>query len=282
MLLMLELLGVGFGLLAATFWGIGDYAGGLASRRLITTWVVLIANGAGLVFLMAFAIAGSEPLPSLGTLGLGLLAGLSGGAGILALFRAMAIGHMGIASPVSAVLTAAIPVAFAAILEGLPQLIQYLGFALALLGVWIVSMPSKGSTRTDGLSLAILAGVGFAGFKILMALVPEGSVFWPLVAARVGGFSLMALLVLKTGKFAGSVRSAFLLALISGALDSSGNAMYVLSTQAGRLDSAAVLSALYPAVTAFLAWILLKEKLGRTQVLGIVLMIVAIPLITLG
>ena len=68
---------------------------------------------------------------------------------------------------------------------------------------------------------------------------------------------------------------------VNGIIDIAGNAFYVLSAHAGRMDVAAVLGALYPASTVFLAWIFLKEKISRIQALGIALAFIAIVLFTL-
>jgi len=70
------------------------------------------------------------------------------------------------------------------------------------------------------------------------------------------------------------------LVLLAGTLDVAGNVFYVLATHAGRLDVAAVLSSLYPAVTVLLAAILLKERVTRLQAVGILVAVVAIPLIS--
>lgn len=274
-----ELLSLSFGLAAALAWGLGDFSGGLATRRVSVLWVILTSSVLGFVFYTLLGLLFREPFPAWSQLGLGLAAGVVGGLGIIALFRAMAVGHMGIVSPVSAVLTAGIPVVFSAVFQGLPGPLQMLGFALALAGVWVVSRPDATGARSDGLLLAVLSGFAFAGFKILTAQLPDGSVFWPLAAARVGGGVLMLLLFLGLRDRPKLVWAALPLAAFSGLLDSLGNVGFLLSAQTGRLDSAAVLSALYPAFTAVLAWVILKERLNITQIGGIALMLVAIPLI---
>lgn len=61
----------------------------------------------------------------------------------------------------------------------------------------------------------------------------------------------------------------------------SGTFLFLLATQSGRLDVAAILGSLYPAVTAILAMIITKEHLARIQVLGMILAVFAIALIAI-
>jgi drug/metabolite transporter (DMT)-like permease len=56
--------------------------------------------------------------------------------------------------------------------------------------------------------------------------------------------------------------------------------MFIAATRHGRLDVSAVLSALYPASTVILARMLLKEKISRTQAVGIVGALIAVMLIS--
>jgi uncharacterized membrane protein len=117
-----------FGLSASLCWGSGDFSGGLASRRANDLSVVIGDFTVGFVLLVMLALLWKEPFPSLVNLLWGGLAGVAGVLGLIAFYSALATGQMGIAAPVSAVLTAALPVLFSALTAGLPSLLQLAGF----------------------------------------------------------------------------------------------------------------------------------------------------------
>jgi len=276
-----SLLAILLALAAAAAWGTGDFTGGLASRRVDAFRSVLIAFSVGLVALLIVALARAEPLPPPADLAWGALAGLGGLLGILFLYRGFAAGRMGIVAPVSAVLTAAIPVVFNALTAGLPGRLQLAGFGFGLAGVWLLSRPEGSGGRPEGLGLAVLAGVGFAGFFIALGQVGETAVFWPLVAGRVAACAGLAAYMLAARRPMSPRDAPLGLLVPAGALDAAGNLFFLLAIQLGRLDVTAVLGSLYPAVTVLLAWLVLRERMTRLQVAGVGAAVAAIVLITL-
>jgi drug/metabolite transporter (DMT)-like permease len=208
------------------------------------------------------------------------VAGLAGAVGLVAFYQALAVGRMGIVAPIAAMLSAALPVLFGVLIEGLPGPLQLIGFVLAFIAVGLISGlgVAKGSTR--GLGLALLAGLGFGSFFILISRVSHGAVFWPLAAARLSSLLFLLAVVLFRRQKILPAKSVWPVVFLAGALDVAGNVFFVLATHAGRLDVAAILSSLYPAVTVLLAIIILKERVTRLQAIGIVIALVAIPLIS--
>ena len=211
----------------------------------------------------------------------GALAGILVMAGYGFLLRGFASGRMGIVAPVSGVLATAIPVIFATFTEGLPRGLQLLGFGLALVSIWMLSRPEKFGSRPAGLGLAFLAGAGFGGFFTALDQVAENAIFWPLAAGRLTACALMVVFAFSTGRsLIPQVPPLALLALL-GLLDVGGNLFFLLAVQIGRLDIAAVLASLYPAVTTILAWLINKEHMTRLQVIGAAVAVLAIALITI-
>jgi drug/metabolite transporter (DMT)-like permease len=191
----------------------------------------------------------------------------------------LAIGQMGIAAPVTAVLSAGLPVLFTALFHGLPTALKIAGFGLALAGVWLLSRPTHVSGLPAGFGLAVLSGFGFGGFLILIAQAGHATVLWPLAASKVASFATMVIVALATRQAARPAAGLLPLAFLAGVLDVAGNAFFMLAAHLGRLDVAAVLSSLYPASTVVLATIVLKERVTRIQAAGIVVALLAIPLI---
>jgi drug/metabolite transporter (DMT)-like permease len=270
---------VAYGLASALSWGAGDFSGGLASKRSPVLGVLLVGQAAGLVLLIAFAMVWSEPLPPRADLAWSMAAGLSGAAGLSALYRALAVGRMGVVAPVSAVLTATIPVLFGAITEGVPGPLKLVGFGLALVGIALIARTSDASGGRGGLGLALLAGSGFGAFFVLLHRGSATAIFWPLTAARLASVSLVLGVILLRRRMWAPQRARLPLVLLGGALDAGGNAFFALAGQAGRLDVASVLSSMYPASTVALAALLLGERTTRAQGLGITAALAAIVLI---
>ena len=274
------LLGIGFGLAAASSWGAGDYCGGLASRRTNVYGVVMVSQLVGLALLSALALVLAEPFPTLTDMAWAAIAGIGGAVGLSALYHGLATGPMGVVAPVAAVVSVILPLVFGLFLEGMPALPQLLGFGLALCSVWFITRTGSGShIQARELVLPVVAGLGFGVFFILIDHVSEAAVLWPLAAARVASVSALLVVILLTRQRARPAAGQLPLVLMSGVFDTGGNTFYALAARTGRLDIAAVLSSLYPAVTVILAWLILKERISRLQGFGLALAMIAVLLI---
>jgi drug/metabolite transporter (DMT)-like permease len=272
------------GLLSALSWGAGDFAGGLATRKLGPYRAVFYCDLLGLLLLLLVNAFYREAMPSTSAMMLAGLAGMCGSVGLMTLYYSMAHGQMSIAAPVSALFAAALPIIVGAIIQGLPTFVQFIGFGLALLAVWLIS---QGDTlnrlpldRLSDLRLPILAGLGFGSYFIIMhyATVGISSTVWPMIASRFAAtFMLFALVLLRRESFSVQ-RDAWGVVMVNATLDVGGNLFYLLALQSGRLDISAILSSLYPGATVILAWIFLKERITWSQWAGILTALLAIAL----
>ncbi len=278
-----SLFGLLFGLASALSWGTGDFCGGLATRRTPVRGVLIFSQLVGVFLLLALALVLSEPLPSMRPLIFGGLAGLCGACGLAALYSGLAAGRMGLVAPLTAVFAAALPVTAAFFSQGRPPWPQVIGFALAMLAVWLLAAGEGGAPlRARILVLSLIAGLGFGLFFILIARASDQALVWPLIGARLAAMTFLALTgLLHAARVRPELRQLPLI-VAAGVCDAGGNAFFALATRFGRLDVAAVLSSLYPAATVLLAWLILSEHLSTRQWTGLLAALGALALIAAG
>jgi len=233
-----------------------------------------------LLLVGGLALVLEEPIPPATDLVWGGAAGVAGATGGVALYRGLATGRMGVVAPVSAVITAAVPLVLGLFLEGLPGKQQLLGFGLAFVAVWLVSSTGDGNgIEPRELILPLAAGLGFGLFLTAMERAGEAAVLWPLTAARFASSCVLFFVVILNRSLAKLSVEHIPLMVLAGIFDTGGMAFYTLAAQVGRLDTAAVLSSLYPAATVLLARFVLVERLTRRQWLGVVVALAAVALI---
>jgi drug/metabolite transporter (DMT)-like permease len=269
-----------FGLTSAACWGAADFCGGVATKVTQVYRVIISSQLVSLLLLLVSALVLQESLPSVDQL---LLAGAAcsiGAIGMLALYRALAMGQMGVAAPVSAVVAAGVPVIAGSLIEGPPGTAQLIGFGLALVAVWFISRTGNSAIQWRDLGLPVIAGLSFGTFYVMIGSAGQNAVWWPLVAARIGSLSALFIVTLIKRQPRLVEKQTLGLVVLIGVLEVGGNACYILARQAGRLDVAAVLASLYPAVTVWLAWFFLRERMYRLQSIGVLAALAAIVLIS--
>ena len=279
---MNHMLGVIFAIASALVWGTGDFAGGLAARRINAFQVLALATSAGLGLLVALAIVVGETFPTLESVMWAIAAGLLGAVSLAAFYRGLALGRAAFVAPTAAVIGATIPVLFGTLLEGFPRLIQLSGMLVGVLGIWLVSRSYSDDRRVpnSGAFEAIVSGLGFGGFFVLIAQVEPGKVITPLIISK------SASVIVSLGVLLGRRESvppprANPLAIIAGLFDAGGNGFFLLAKQLTRLDVAGVISSMFPAATVLLSRVVAKEAVGRMQWFGIILCLAAVALISM-
>lgn len=279
----MNFLGVLSGISAALVWGGADFSGGIAARKQ-NQFQVLISTGiSGLIILVTATLIRGEGMLDLASICWAAVAGLCGSFGIAALYRGLSMGNTVGVAPVAAVISTGLPVIYSLIFEGSPKITQFIGFALALVGIWLTSGADSlklGGKAKESFILAFIAGMGFSGFFILIGQVEPGKIFSPLVVSR-SMTLIVAICMIYFQRI--SMPSIFSnpIALFAGALDAGGNVFYMLAIQYTRLDVAVVLSSLCPAFTVILAALILKEKLSSLHWLGVVICLLAAALIAI-
>src|SRR5215472_5319489 len=290
-----RMLPIVYSLISVLCWGTSDFTGGYASKRSDAFLITVCAHLSGSALMLTSALVTHAPVPDRASQLWALLAGTMGGTALAIFYRTLAGGKMGLTAPVAALIGAAIPTAFGMMTEGIPGKLPIVGFLLAAAGIWLISRPeerlpilSNGQPRTagdrkrpEGIATAVLCGVGFAGFMLAINQVGNSSVVWSAAYSRLASFVVVGLIVLARRQPIRLDRRDALLALLAGAIDVTGTALFIRADQTGRLDSAVVITSFYPAVTVILARLILKEHFHRWRALGILASLVAVPLIAL-
>ena len=268
-----------YSLAAVGVWGTSDFLGGVGTKRTNAFLFTTIVHVSGMLVVGAIAWMIHAPFPSAASVAWSMLAGGLGGLALVFFYRALSQGNMGLIAPVAAVLSASIPTVFTAFHEGFPGKLKILGFIFAGVGVWLISRTEGGSGRPEGIGVAILCGIGFAGFYMCVSRAGNANVLWVSSCSRLASFAITGTIVLF-GKYIAPVRRSVLgIAIIAGLLDISGTIAFVLASRTGRLDAAVVLSSLYPAITVLLARLFLNEHFSRARTLGMVAALAAVPMI---
>jgi len=268
-----------YSLTAVGVWGASDFLGGVGARRVNAFLFTAIVHSSGLLVVGTLALMTRAPFPGNASLGWSLIAGSVAGLALALFYRSLASGNMGLVAPVTAVLGAAIPTIVTAFAAGFPGYRRVLGFILAGIGVWLISRIEGSAGRPEGIGMAVLAGIGFAGFYLCIHHAGNASALWVAACSRFASLLVTGAFVLSGRHLRAVPMPVLTIAALAGILDITGSTVFIRAAQIGRLDDAVVLSSLYPAVTVVLARIFLHEHFSRTRTIGMVAALVAVPMI---
>ncbi len=276
--------GVLLSLCAALFYGAADFCGGLATKRTPVLAVAVLSQGIGFVVLLAI-LPFFPAHPEFSDYLWGAASGVCGGLGLALLYHALSIGKMGVVSPITAVIAAAIPLCIGVLRGEHLTPLQVSGIVFALIAIVLISMSFEpGGTReisTAGVKEAIASGLVLGGFLFFLSCARPASGLHVLVSARIASTLFLAIVAVASRTSFRPQKGTLGLILGGGAIDMMANAFYVLATFNGYLSIAAVLTSLYPAGTVFLARIVLKERLAAVQKFGVALALAGVALIAL-
>ncbi|MCQ8190373.1 EamA family transporter [Streptomyces rugosispiralis] len=284
-----------FALATSLLWGLADFGGGLLTRRTPALTVVVVSQIIAVTVLGAIVVATGGWSEAGPRLWFAAAAGVVGPAAMLCFYRALALGPMGVVSPLGALGGVIVPLGVALVLGERPGLLQVSGVVVAVAGVVLASGPQTGGAPVQRQTL-LLTLVAALGFGSVMALIAEAShtltgLFLALFVQRVcnvavgGGALLVSVRRGSPGLPEGGmgVMWASLPALaFVGLADVAANGTYNLAAHHGPVTVAAVLASLYPVVTALAARGLLGERLRVVQATGAGLALVGTLLLATG
>ncbi|MCX5232271.1 DMT family transporter [Streptomyces sp. NBC_00233] len=283
-----------FALATSLLWGLADFGGGLLTRRIPALTVVVVSQLLAVVVLGAVVLTTGAWTEAGPQLWYAVGAGVVGPAAMLAFYKALALGPMGVVSPLGS-LGVVVPVSVGLLVGDRPGLVQFAGIGVAILGVVLAGGPElRGApVQRQAVLLTLVAAFGFGS---VMALIAEASttvtgLFLALFVQRVtnvlvGGGALYAS-VKRGGRALPEggpqvIRAALPALAFVGLADVAANGTYAIAAQQGPVTVAAVLASLYPVVTALAAYGVLKERLRAIQAAGAGLALVGTVLLATG
>ena len=252
--------------------------------------MVAVSQLYGLAIVVLLLAAFPPEAYTIADFGWGAAAGMSGGAGLVALYRGLTRTRMGVVAPIAAGVGAIVPAVFGLLGGDRPSAVASFGIVIALVAIFIVGRAPRASLvnappnwmGSKGIPEALAAGAGFGAFFIFLSNTAPDSGVWPLLGARLASLALLWALLAALGGTVSIRAETNPLIVGAGLLDIIANALFLYATRDGLLTLVAVLSSLYPAATVLLARVVLRERLSRSQLGGVALAVVGIALMAAG
>ncbi|MFF5470496.1 EamA family transporter [Streptomyces achromogenes] len=281
-----------FALLTSLLWGLADFGGGLLARRIPALTVVVVSQAVAAVVLGAIVLATGGWSDAGPRLWFAFAAGLVGPVALLCFYQALALGPMGVVSPL-ATLSVAVPVGVGLVLGERPGLFQAVGIAVAVTGVVLAGGPQLRGAAVQRRTI-LMTLVAAVGFGTVFALIAEASttvtgLFLALFVQRVTDVAVAGTALVASVRRGGAAvpeggfpwGSLPALAFV-GLADVAANGTYAMATRTGPVTVAAVLASLYPVVTALAARGFLSERLRGIQTAGAGLALLGTLLLATG
>ncbi|MFE6838059.1 EamA family transporter [Streptomyces sp. NPDC057705] len=284
-----------FALATAVLWGLADFGGGLLTRRIPALTVVVVSQIVAVLVLGTVVLATGAWQEAGPQLWFAVGAGLVGPVAMLSFYKALALGPMGVVSPLGS-LGVVVPVTAGLVLGERPGLGQFAGIAVAVVGIVLAGGPELRGAPVQRQAVVLTLVAAF-GFGAVMALIAEASatltgLFLALFVQRVtnvavGGAALWAqsrrgIPALPAGTGPRILWGLLPALAFVGLADVAANGTYSIAAQSGPVTMAAVLSSLYPVVTALAAFAVLKERLRSIQAAGAGLALAGTVLLAAG
>lgn len=281
------MLAIALALAASACYGVANFIGPVLSRSVPVMPVLVVGQAVAFAVSAAVVAAGADAVPTGAPLAGGLLAGVGNAVGLVAYYRAADFGPLSIVAPIGS-LAAALPVVVGLASGDELGVAQAAGIPLAIAGVALASrrqsdplveQPAK-RDLPRAVAYSLLGAAGFGLFLAGMGTASDGGVFSAVATSRA---SLLVVLVTVAVTLRRTLRAppAELPKLaLPGVLLFLGTLSYTAATREGLLSVVSVLGSLFPVVTVALALIILRERLGPAQRVGVVATLAGVLLIS--
>lgn len=182
---------------SAMLYGVADFMGGVASRRIPVLVATTINYALASVVLVVTILVVGGVWSTSAVVG-GLVAAVLAAVGFLTFYAALAAGPISLMSPLMALLSSAVPVIVALVLGDQLRPIAWVAIVVAIVGSVMIGIERRVSTRgarPRTLLFAIVAGLGLGGATVALDAVPEDAGMVPVFLDTTVGFLLLLALV---------------------------------------------------------------------------------------
>ena len=280
-----------FGLTAALGWGLADFFGALAGRRIGSIGAVMSGQLLSAMFMTVVLVATATSVAPLGPdVWLVVLNGAAAAFAYLTHYKALELGPVAVVSPIGAGY-ALVGVALAmVILDERPSGLALIGAAIAVVGVALVSTDLRKlrdgiENPLPGLPWAIAAAIGFGVAGFLLGWISDRAGWIAgLWGSRLAQIAFFLPLVVVFRKELARLRPGpgLWIALVAGAADILGVVAFSAGSVRGLNSIVLAASAVFPLIAVALSVVVFKERLVANQVAGIVLVVGGLLLLGLG
>lgn len=262
--------------------GVGDFFGAYLARRIhsFTTVITYLLVG-GVTAIGLLLVVDSSFIAR--DAGFGVAGGLTVGFALVLLYHGMAVSSAAVVSPITAVITALIPVGWDVATGGeLPGLVV-VGIVVALAGLGVTTFsPELGERATAGVLWGLASGSCFGVSLTVIGQTDVDSGMWATVTQRLTACVLLAGVAFARGIPRLVPARYWRQGLIGGALTGTGVGAFVAGSQRGSLSEITVTASMFPAVTVVLAAIFDKHPLRWWQGVGLATVVTGVVLIGIG
>jgi len=280
-----------FGLAAAIGWGLADFFGALAGRRIGAIGTVIAGQFLSALFMTAVLLATGESLePLRSSAGLVVLNGLAAAFAYATHYKALELGPVAVVSPIGAGY-AIVGVLLAIVVLGeRPSGLALIGAGIAIVGVGLVSTDLRKlrdgiKNHLPGLPWAIAASIAFGVAGFLLGWISQRAGWIPgLWGSRVAQVAFLLPLAVVFRNQIARVRPGVGLwvALLAGGADVLGVVMFSAGSERGFVSIVLAASAVFPLIAVALSIAVFKERVVANQLLGIALVVGGLLLLGLG
>ncbi|GEL07372.1 DMT family transporter [Salisediminibacterium halotolerans] len=273
-----------FGLMTAMMFGVGDFLAGRVTREAPVILVVVYAQAIGALLMMPIVLAGGVPL-ELATVFWGALSGVSLGAAFMFYFRSLADEKMGIASALTGVASAVMPVVIGFGLGDRPGMAALIGIVLVIIAVALISQKEPASV-TDvsrgAMQKALVGGLLFGLFFVFLNVPAAEQGMWGVLITMTSSFIFTAAFLSGRVNHTPATANFIKLMIPVGVLQCLGAVTFVLGVNIGLLSIVALAGAMSPVFTVLCARLIDNEQLTRVQTTGFAFALAGITLLVTG